>query len=91
MSTIFVALTYTILADGLWDVMTGLEAVEIALASHERALGGAKRAPSWANALTSRVAGDTTDIDPATALMKEAVKRETADNVTVVVVILPWN
>lgn len=71
--------------------MTGLEAVEIALASHERALGGTKRAPSWANALTSRVTGDTTDIDPATALMKEAMKRETADNVTVVVVILPWN
>ena len=71
--------------------MTGLEAVEIALAAHERGSGSAKRPSSWADALTIGVAGNAAEADPANALMKEAVKRETADNVTVVVVVLQWN
>lgn len=81
----------TYVADGLWDVMDGLEAVEIALASHSRAPSSTGRAPSWARALSNGVAGENAEADPANALVKEAVKRGTADNVTAIVAILPWD
>lgn len=77
--------------DGLWDVMTGVEAVELALAAHGRAPSSTGRAPSWADALANGVEGENAEADPANALMKEAVKRGTADNVTAVVVVLPWD
>lgn len=71
--------------------MTGLEAVEIALAAHGRATSTSGRAPSWADALANGVAGENAEADPANALMKEAVERGTADNVTAIVVVLPWD
>lgn len=71
--------------------MTGVEAVEIALAAHSRAPSSTGRAPSWADALTNGVAGENAEADPANALIKEAVKRGTADNVTAIVVVLPWD
>ena len=79
------------LADGLWDVMTGSEAVEIAIAAHGKAPSTAGRAPSWANALVSGVGGGNAEADPANALVKEAVKRGTADNVTAIVAVLSWD
>lgn len=78
-------------ADGLWDVMSNAEAVKIALEAHARAPASAGRPPSWASALTNGAAGGNAEADPANALVKEAVKRGTADNVTVIVVILPWD
>lgn len=72
--------------------MTGIEAVEIALAAHSKAPSTAGRAPSWANALANGlVGGGNAEADPANALVKEAVKRGTADNVTAVVAVLPWD
>lgn len=71
--------------------MTGLEAVEIALAAHDRAPSSTGRAPSWAAALPNGVAGESAEADPATALVKEAVNRGTADNVTAIAVVLPWD
>lgn len=78
-------------SDGLWDVMTGLEAVEIALTAHGRVPSNTGRAPSWADALTNGVVGESAEADPANALVKEAVKRGTADNVTAIAVVLPWD
>lgn len=78
-------------ADGLWDVMTGLEAVDIALTAHARAPSSTGRAPSWADALTNGGAGGLGEADPANTLVREAIKRGTADNVTAVVAILPWD
>lgn len=84
-------LVYTF-SDGLWDVMTAIDAVEIALAAHSKAPSTAGRAPSWANALANGlVGGENAEADPANALVKEAVKRRTADNVTAIVAILPWD
>lgn len=80
-----------VVADGLWDVMKGPEAVDIALTAHARAPAGTGRAPSWASALTNGVAGGNAEADPANALIQEAVKRGTADNVTAIVVVLPWD
>lgn len=77
--------------DGLWDVMSNAEAVGIALTAHARAPASAGRPPSWASALTNGAAGENAEADPANALVKEAIKRGTADNVTVIVVILPWD
>ncbi|CBJ25653.1 protein phosphatase 2C (ISS) [Ectocarpus siliculosus] len=77
--------------DGLWDVMTGLEAVEIAIAAHGKAPTTTGRAPSWANALVNGVGGGNAEADPANALVREAVKRGTSDNVTAVVTILSWD
>ncbi|CAN0522514.1 unnamed protein product [Ectocarpus sp. 8 AP-2014] len=78
-------------ADGLWDVMTGQEAVEIAIAAHGKAPTTTGRAPSWANALVNGVGGGNAEADPANALVREAVKRGTSDNVTAVVTILSWD
>ncbi|CAM9638731.1 unnamed protein product [Ectocarpus fasciculatus] len=77
--------------NGLWDVMTGLEAVEIAIAAHGKAPTTTGRAPSWANALVNGVGGGNAEADPANALVREAVKRGTSDNVTAVVTILSWD
>ncbi|CAB1097827.1 unnamed protein product [Ectocarpus sp. CCAP 1310/34] len=77
--------------DGLWDVMTGLEAVEIAIAAHGKAPTTTGRAPSWANSLVHGVGGGNAEADPANALVREAVKRGTSDNVTAVVTILSWD
>lgn len=79
------------LPDGLWDVMSNAEAVEIALAAHARAPSSAGRAPSWARALSNGIEGENAEADPANALVKEAVKRGTADNVTAIAVVLPWD
>lgn len=78
------------ITDGLWDVMTGLEAVEIALAAHGRTRGNTGKASSWADSIANGVAGENAEADPANALVKEAVKRGTADNVTAIVVALAW-
>ncbi|CAM9272566.1 unnamed protein product [Sphacelaria rigidula] len=78
-------------SDGLWDVMSNAEAVEIALAAHARAPASSGRPASWASALATRTAGENAEGDPANALVKEAVKRGTADNVTAIAVILPWD
>lgn len=83
--------SFDCVADGLWDVMTGLEAVEIALAAHSRAPSTAGRAPSWASALATGVGGGNAEADPANALVKDAVSRGTADNVTAIVAILSWD
>lgn len=72
-------------------MITGLEAVDIALAAHSRAASSTGRAPSWADALANGVAGGNPDADPAGALVKEAMKRGTQDNVTAIAVILPWD
>lgn len=71
--------------------MSNAEAVEIALAAHARAPATSGRPASWASTLATRVAGEDAEGDPANALVKEAVKRGTADNVTAIVAILPWD
>lgn len=82
--------TFVRITDGLWDVMTGVEAVEIALAAHGRTRGNTAKASSWADSIANGVAGENAEADPANALVKEAVKRGTADNVTAIVVALTW-
>lgn len=75
-------------------MISGSEAVQTALTAHARAtLSGGSRKPSWGSTVSVPAGqGDAdTVIDPATALVKEAVKRGTADNVTAIVVILPWD
>lgn len=78
------------ITDGLWDVMTGLEAVEIALAAHGRTRANTGKASSWADSIANGVSGENAEADPANALVKEAVRRGTADNVTAIVVALTW-
>jgi serine/threonine protein phosphatase PrpC len=75
-----------IACDGVWDVMSSAQAVNLASA----ALGGlAPRGSPSSNGSASKPAAEITEINPATALVVEAYRRDSLDNLSCVVLRIP--